>query len=104
MQARRPEAVHPRTVPSFYLLSGLLYCSCGRGMIGRSAKSHQYYYYQCNHNCREGKDACNSGLIPKDKIESAVLEQLKEVVLSESNLKELVKLINEDIKQELILQ
>ncbi len=100
MQARRPEAVHPRTVPSFYLLSGLLYCSCGRGMIGRSAKSHQYYYYQCNRNFREGKDACNSGLIPKDKIESAVLEQLKEVILTESNVKELVKLVNEDIKQE----
>ena len=103
MQARRPEAVHPRTVPSFYLLSGLLYCSCGRGMIGRSAKSHQYYYYQCNRNFREGKDACNSGLIPKDKIESAVLEQFQKIILTESNLKELVKLVNEDIKQELKL-
>ncbi len=101
MQARRPEAVHPRTVPSFYLLSGLLYCSCGRGMIGRSAKSHRYYYYQCNRNYREGKDACDSGLIPKDKIESAVLDQIKEVVLAEENLKELIKLVNEDIKQEL---
>ena len=70
-------------------------------MIGRSAKSHRYYYYQCNRNYREGKAACNSGLIPKDKIESAVLEQLREVMLAESNLSELVKLVNEDIKQEL---
>ena len=101
MQARRPEAVHPRTVPSFYLLSGLLYCSCGRGMIGRSAKSHQYYYYQCNRNYREGKDACTRRLIPKEKIESIILGQIKEVMLAESNLKELVKLVNEDIKQEL---
>ena len=72
-------------------------------MIGRSAKSHQYYYYQCNRNHMEGKDACPSGLIPKNKIESAVLHQLQEIVLTESNLKELVKLVNEDIKQELKL-
>ena len=100
---RRPEAVHPRTVPSFYLLSGLLYCSCGRAMIGRSAKSHQYYYYQCNRNYREGKGACKSGLIPKEKIESAVIQQLQETIFTESNLEELVKLVNEDIKQELKL-
>ena len=93
-----PRAVHPRIVPSFYLLSGILVCTCGSAMVGRSAKSHQYY--TCNRNFREGKDACNSGLIPKDKIESAVLEQLKEVILMESNVKELVKLVNEDIKQE----
>jgi site-specific DNA recombinase len=103
MVDRRPEAVHPRTVPSFYLLSGLLYCSCGRAMIGRSAKSHQYYYYQCNRNYREGKDACKSGLIPKEKIENAVIQQVQETVLTEKNLKELVKLVNEDIKQELKL-
>jgi len=58
MQARRPEAVHPRTVPSFYLLSGLLYCSCGRGMIGRSAKSHRYFYYTCSRSYKQGKDTC----------------------------------------------
>jgi hypothetical protein len=103
MMDRRPEAVHPRTVPSFYLLSGLLYCSCGRAMIGRSAKSNQYHYYQCNRNYREGKESCKSRLIPKEKIENAVIRQVQEIVLTEKNLRELVKLVNEDIKQELKL-
>jgi site-specific DNA recombinase len=42
MASRRPAQIHPRTLPSHYLLSGFLFCYCGHAMIGRSAKSHQY--------------------------------------------------------------
>lgn len=38
MASKRPKLTHPRTIRSSYLLSGLLYCSCGHSMIGRSAK------------------------------------------------------------------
>ena len=68
MAANAPESIHPRVVPSFYLLSGLLFCSCGHAMIGRSAKSHQYYYYVCNSGFKQGKDACNAKSLPKEKI------------------------------------
>jgi len=65
MAVDAPEAVHPRVVPSFYLLSGLIYCSCGRAMIGRSAKSHRYYYYVCSRSHKQGKKPVVLGVSPK---------------------------------------
>ena len=98
MSSKSPKSIHPRIVASFYILSGILYCSCGHAMIGRSAKSHKYYYYHCNHNYKMGNTACNARMLPKDKLECAVLEQLKKVVLTEDNLRELVQLVNEELK------
>ena len=92
-----PQAVHPRIVPSFYLLSGLIFCSCGQAMIGRSAKSHQYYYYVCNRSFKQGKESCNARDLPKDKIEKIVIEQIKQKVLTQECLEELVKLVNEEL-------
>ena len=66
MSSNAPRAIHPRTVPSFYLLSGLLFCSCGQAMVGRSAKSHRYYYYSCNRSNKQGKDGCTSRAFPKE--------------------------------------
>jgi len=97
MASNAPKEVHPRTVPSFYLLSGFLFCSCGHAMIGRSAKSHQYYYYMCNKSCKQGKDACNARILPKDNFEHLVIEQIKEKVLTQGCLEELVKLVNEEL-------
>jgi site-specific DNA recombinase len=97
MNGKSPKKVHPRIVASFYILSGILYCSCGHAMIGRSAKSRKYHYYQCNHNFKMGNNACKARMIPKDKLEQAVLEQLKKAVLTEDNLRELVKLVNEEL-------
>ncbi len=97
MAANAPQTVHPRIVPSFYLLSGLLYCSCGQAMTGRSAKSHQYHYYVCNRGYKEGKESCNARDLPKDKIEKLVIEQIKQKVLTQECLEELVKLVNEEM-------
>ena len=97
MASRAPIEIHPRVVPSFYLLSGLLYCSCGQAMIGRSAKSHQYYYYMCNRSYKQGKDACGARSLPKDKLERLVIGQIKDKVLAEDWLEELVRLVNEEL-------
>lgn len=53
MALKRPQVIHPRTVSSFYLLSGLLFCSCGRAMIGYSAKSQGYFYYTCSRSFKQ---------------------------------------------------
>ena len=98
MSANAPKAVHPRTVPSFFILSSMLYCSCGRAMIGRSAKSHHYYYYQCNRRHKQGKDACSARPLPKNKLEREVIEQIKDRILSPDCLEELVKVVNEDFE------
>jgi site-specific DNA recombinase len=97
MNSKSPKKVHPRIVSSFYILSGILYCSCGHAMIGRSAKSRKYHYYQCNHSFKMGNNACKARMLSKDKLEQAVLEQLKRVVLTEDNLRELVRLVNEEL-------
>ena len=97
MAKNAPRAVHPRIVPSFYLLSGILFCSCGSAMVGRSAKSHRYYYYTCNRSCKQGREACNSRILPKDKIERLVIDQIKQKVLDRQCLEELVRLVNEEL-------
>ena len=97
MASKRPKTIHPRTIPSPYLLSGLLFCSCGHAMIGRSAKSHQYYYYTCNGSSKQGKDACNARALPKDKLERLVIDQIKQRVLNQQLLEELVGLVNMEL-------
>ena len=97
MAAKRPQARHPRTVPSFYLLSGLLFCSCGQAMIGRSAKSHEYYYYTCNRRFKQGVDGCGARSLSKDRLERLVIEQIKKRILNDEWLEELVRLVNEEL-------
>ena len=97
MASRRPEVIHPRTIPSSYLLSGLLYCSCGHSMIGRSAKSHHYHYYTCNGGYKQGRDACDAKALPKDRLEHLVIDQIKCKVLNREWLEELVRLVNEEL-------
>ena len=97
MRSKRPQTVHPRTIPSPYLLTGFLFCSCGHAMIGRSAKSHRYYYYTCNGGFKKGKVACNARALPKDKLEQLVLDQVKQRVLNQKSLEELVSLVNMEL-------
>lgn len=98
MASKSPRVTHPRTVPSFYLLSGLLFCSCGRAMIGHSAKSKSHFYYLCSRNSKQGNDACNARMLPKEKLERLVIEQLRSKVLTDENLEELVILVNEELQ------
>ncbi len=97
MASRRPTSVHPRVLPSFYLLSGILFCSCGKAMIGRSAKSHQYYYYTCNRKLKEGSDSCHTRSLPKNYLERIMTEQIKSKILNDDVLEKLVALVNEDL-------
>lgn len=60
-----PRTAHPRIVPSFYLLSGILVSTCGSAIMSRNAKSHRYYYYTCNRNCKQGREAWDSRILPK---------------------------------------
>jgi site-specific DNA recombinase len=97
LAARDPKIRHPRTVPSPYLLSGILYCSCGRAMMGHSAKSGRNFYYLCSRKYKQGVEACNSRMIPKEKLEKQVIEQVRSRALSEDNLRKLVELVNAEI-------
>ncbi len=97
MASKKPKNVHPRTVPSNFLLSGLIYCSCGHAMIGRSAKSHRYHYYTCNGNFKQGHETCAARSLPKDRLEHIIVEQIKEKILNDEWLGELVELVNSEL-------
>ena len=95
---RRPCVRHPRTVASQYLLSGLLHCGrCGAAMIGTAAKSGKFLYYECDNHYKKGKDACTGLRVSKAKLEGFVLGKIKESILTEQNLTELIGLVNEEL-------
>jgi len=98
LTAKSPVVTHPRIVPSYYLLSGVLFCSCGRAMTGHSAKSGRHFYYLCSRSFKQGKDACNARMLPKEKLERLVVDQLRAKVLTDENLEELVTLVNEELQ------
>ena len=100
MAAKRPREVHPRTVPSFYLLSGMLYCSCGAAMTGHSAKSSRYYYYSCSRHIKQGSDACGARRFPKEKLECLVIDHLRSEILVDDHLEKLVTMVNEELQSE----
>ena len=88
---------HPRAVASEYLLSGILYCGvCNAKMIGTTAKSGQFTYYGCQTYLKKGRKACSAGLVNRDRLEGVVIAALESQVLTDENLAELVKLINEE--------
>lgn len=100
IKERSPRRVHPRTVSSSYLLSGFLFCGkCGANMAGCAGKSSRYFYYACHNKIRRGEHGCRSGLIAREKIERAVIEQLKRGVLTEAHLTALIKLLNDEVNR-----
>jgi site-specific DNA recombinase len=66
-------------------------------MTGCSAKSGKSRYYRCNNALSHDPEICNSGWLPKKKIENFVIDKLKEKILTEENMKELVEMVNEEI-------
>lgn len=95
---RAPEIVHPQRLVSNYLLSGLLFCEqCGKAMLGATAKSGRYRYYSCYSRSRVNLDSCRCKPINSDKLEAAVVDKLKEHILTEENLNELLTLTNAEM-------
>lgn len=97
---RAPRITHPRIVHSEYLLSGLIRCkNCDAAMIGHAVKSGKFFYYVCGNARRRGRGLCKTPLLPKDKIESFVVDRIKRYILTEENLEDLVRLTNEELAQ-----
>jgi site-specific DNA recombinase len=101
LAARAPRVTHPRVVHSEYILSGMIRCKeCGTALIGHAVKSGKFFYYMCGNARRKGREVCNTPLLPKDKIERFVIDRIKQYILTEENLEELVKLTNEELAQD----
>ena len=81
-----------------YLLSGLLRCGvCGKPYSAQGAKSGQFAYYVCASLFREGAGACTARYLNATKVEDLVIEKVKERILTEETITELVTLVAEEI-------
>ena len=98
LKGRAFDRSHPRRTSSRYLLSGLLQCgSCGGSFGGQEAKSGQFAYYVCGALLKRGKGACDAPYLNARRVEALVVAKIKERILTEENLLELVRLVNEEL-------
>ena len=98
MSSRAPRKAHPRRVGSSYLLSGLVKCrSCSRAMSGQDSKGGQFAYYVCQSLMKRGSGACDCPRLNARRFEEMVVGKIRENVLTESNIRELVRLVDEEI-------
>ena len=98
MQTRAPKVVHPRRVGSTYLLSGLVKCkACNRALSGQDAKSGQFAYYVCQSIMKHGKEACETPRLNARRFEEMVVGKIRSNVLTDSNIRSLVKVVDEQM-------
>ncbi len=98
MRDRAPKVRRPARVGSKFLLSGLLKCGvCGRPYSGQGAKSGQYGYYICGTLFREGAGTCSARYLNASKVEEFVVQKIRERILTEETIVELVTLVAEEI-------
>ena len=98
LRSRAPAVVHPRRVASSYLLSGLVKCkSCRRALTGQAAKSGRFAYYVCQSLIKRGKETCNTPRLNARRFERQVIDKIRSSVLSESNIRDLVRLVDEEM-------
>ena len=98
LRSRAPKVEHPRRVSSPYLLSGLVRCeSCGRNLTAAEAKSGKYAYYVCQSLLKRGKEACVTPRLNARRFEETIISQLRDHILTESNIRDLVRLLDEEM-------
>ncbi len=98
LQSRAPRRAHPRRVGSTYLLSGLVRCkSCRRALSGQDAKSGKFAYYVCQSLLKRGSGTCKTPRLNARRFEEKVVGKIRENVLTESNIRALVKLVDEEM-------
>ena len=96
--SRAPKKVNPRRASSPYLLSGIAKCeTCGKAMTAAEAKSGKYTYYICHSLLKRGKGTCLTPRLNAKSFEKLIVNEIRENVLTESNIRDLVKLLDEEM-------
>ena len=98
MRSRAPRKTHPRRVGSSYLLSSLVKCrACSRAMSGQDSKGGKFAYYVCQSLMKRGSGACDCPRLNARRFEEMVVNRIRDNILTESNIRELVKLVDEEM-------
>ena len=96
--SRAPKKVNPRRASSPYLLSGIAKCeTCGKAMTAAEAKSGKYTYYICHSLLKGGRGTCETPRLNAKSFEKLIVNEIRENVLTESNIRDLVKLLDEEM-------
>ena len=70
---------------------------CNRALSGQDAKSGKFSYYVCQSVLKRGSGACNAPRINARRFEELVVGKVRENVLTESNIQELVRMVDEEM-------
>ena len=98
LQSRAPERVHPRQAASRYLLSGLVRCElCRKALTAAEAKGGKYSYYVCQSILNGGSKSCKTPRLNAGRFERLIIEQIRDHILTEGNIRELVKMLDEEM-------
>ena len=96
--SRAPKKVNPRRASSPYLLSGIAKCeTCGKAMTAAEAKSGKYTHYICHSLLKRGKGTCKTPRLNAKNFEKIIVDELRANILTESNIRDLVKLLDEEM-------
>ena len=96
MRSRAPKVVNPRRVASPFLLSGLVKCkTCRRALTGQYAKSGKFAYYVCQTLMKRGSGSCDIPRLNARRFENLVVEKIRSNILTEGNIRDLVKTVDE---------
>ncbi len=99
MRSKAPGKIHPRRVASPYLLSGLVKCRrCRTSLTGHEAKSGRFAYYVCQSLLKRGKGSCKTPRLNSKRFERLVIDQIRGNILTEDNIRDLVKLVDEEME------
>ena len=81
-----------------YLLSGLVKCeTCGKALTAHEAKGGQYTYYVCHSLLKKGRGTCETPRLNSRRFEELIVGNIWENILTESNIRDLVKLVDEEM-------
>ncbi len=96
LRSRAPKVVNPRRVASPFLLSGLVKCkACRRALTGQYAKSGKFPYYVCQTLMKQGSGSCDTPRLNARRFENLVVEKIRSNILTEGNIRDLVKTVDE---------
>lgn len=93
---------YPRTYSGEFPLTGLLKCPvCGYGMVAarttntlKDGTKRRFRYYSCGLFKNKGSSACSANSVRADEAEEYVFSRIKDVILNERVLKDIVANLN----------
>ena len=98
LETRAPSVTHPRRAASPYLLSGLAKCeTCDKALTAAEAKSGKYTYYVCQSILKKGSGSCDTPRLNARSFEDIIVSNIRDNILTESNIRDLVKLLDEEM-------